>query len=109
MDNEFSQLTSDILQRLDDMTLNDTSKATRSLAAEITLLKGEIEKQNARLSASTAILQETVDLIQIATQATELFKGQKTNAESVWASYWGILKECEEAIFEMDSVCSREV
>ncbi|GKU05942.1 hypothetical protein FLAG1_08174 [Fusarium langsethiae] len=109
MDNESSQLTSGILQILDDMGQGDTLNIAKSLTTEIAFLKGEIEKGNARLSVSTAILKDTVDLIRIATQATELFKKRNTNAESVWASYWGILKECEEAICEMDSICSREV
>lgn len=112
MDSEIRQLTREILERFNNMGPNNTrsgdiSKLTRSLTTEMALLKEEIDQQNVRLRASIAILKETSRIIQIATEATESFKGKITNAESIWASYWGILKECEEAIFEMESVCSR--
>ncbi|KAF5528866.1 hypothetical protein FMEXI_14494 [Fusarium mexicanum] len=90
------------------MKPNDASETIQTLAIEITLLQEEVEKQNARLSASAALLREIATLIQMTTTTTEMFKGRKTNAESVWASYWGILKECDEAIFEMDSIGSRK-
>lgn len=109
MANTFEQLSGDILQTLSGMRLHNTSATINGLMTEIALLKEEIEEQNARLSASTAILKETTKLIRAATAVTEAYKGQKMNAESVWASYWGVLKECDEAIFEMDSVSSREL
>lgn len=111
MDRNFYQLTDDILKSLDDMrpsnTKNsDNSRALECLAADIMTLKENIERQHTRLIASTTILEETMHLIEIATQATETFKGKRTNAECVWASYWGILKECEEAVIEMKYICS---
>ncbi|EWZ29302.1 hypothetical protein FOMG_15992 [Fusarium oxysporum f. sp. melonis 26406] len=109
MSNDLSHLTRDILQILDDMIPQDTSKTTKSLTIEIGLLKEDIEKQNARLLASRALLEEIMDIIRITTKTAELFKRQNINAESVWASFWGILKECDEAIFEMDSVGSRDI
>ncbi|RKK85893.1 hypothetical protein BFJ68_g15422 [Fusarium oxysporum] len=91
------------------MTPQDTSKTVNSLTIEIGLLKEDIEKQNARLLASKALLEEIMDIIRITTKTADLFKRQSINAESVWASFWGILKECDESIFEMDSVGSGDI
>ncbi|KAM9874094.1 hypothetical protein VDGL01_11850 [Verticillium dahliae] len=97
-------LIDELLLRLEDMENAEDKAKIHKLEKESLILQREIHIAHKRLSASIALLKETTKLLHIMFAIARAHDGRKVQAESGWGSYWGIARECEKAVVEMEAI-----
>lgn len=96
----------DLLRKLEDMEKADELSTLHQLESEATILRADIDIQLRHISTTVTLLKKTTKALNITVAAAEDFTGRRMNAESVWGQYWGIVRQCDAAVFEMEFIKS---
>lgn len=99
-------LIDDLILRLEEMEYAQEKEKLHKLEKQSATLHRDIKVASKRLSITVSLLKETTKLLHILSSVARAYDGNKGRAENTWASYWGISRQYDTAIFEMESLAS---
>lgn len=97
-------LIQDIFHCLEDMEHAENVSQLHKLEKEALILHHEIEIATKRFSVTLSLLKETTNLLRYLVPAIHAFDTKSEKVEANWVSYWGVIMECDNAVYEMESI-----
>lgn len=94
----------DLLCQLADVERSLDLSAIHQLENEAVILNQAIRREKEYLSNTMSLFRRAVKALRVITAAVEAFEGHRSNAEHAWGRYWGIYEDCEDMVFEMESL-----